>query len=352
MVTPTGAFYGTSASGGSNNCGTVFSLTPKGTFTILHDFLCSDGSSPNGNMIRANNGNFYGTTYGGGLNNLGTIFEISKSGTFSTLYNFSGKDGQNPWAGLVQAANGDFYGAASGGGLYGSGTVFKVTPAGVLTTLHDFEGPDGATPVGTLIQGSNGQMFGTTQGGGASNAGSVFEVTLQGFVTTLHSFVFNTAAGYWPSCPVIQATNADLYGSVTGDYGSGAMFEIGPGEAFTSIQYAESGPLVQATDGLVYGGVGGGGTGNQGTIFSMSLGLGPFVKTLPAAAAVGSTISILGTNLTGATGVTFNGIPAEFRVISGSSISAIVPSGASSGSVHVFTPQQALASNLSFQVLP
>ena len=53
-----------------------------------------------------------------------------------------------------------------------------------------------------------------------------------------------------------------------------------------------------------------------GTIFSLSVGFGPFVKTNPEAGKVGATVGILGTDLTGATGVKFNGTETAFRVVS------------------------------------
>jgi uncharacterized protein (TIGR03437 family) len=82
------------------------------------------------------------------------------------------------------------------------------------------------------------------------------------------------------------------------------------------------------------------------------MGLGPFVKTQPTSGAVGAVVNILGTNLTGATSVTFDGTPAAFEVVSSSLITATVPSGASSGTVQVATPGGTLSSNLAFQVLP
>ena len=51
----------------------------------------------------------------------------------------------------------------------------------------------------------------------------------------------------------------------------------------------------------------GGGAGNYGTVFSLSVGLGPFVETQTTSGKVGKAVKILGTNLTGATSVTFNG---------------------------------------------
>jgi hypothetical protein len=87
-------------------------------------------------------------------------------------------------------------------------------------------------------------------------------------------------------------------------------------------------------------------------VFKVSLGLAPFVKTVPAVAAAGTIVSILGTNLTGATGVTFNGAAAAFEVLAPSVIRATVPSGTTSGTVQVVTPIGTLLSNVAFQVLP
>jgi NADPH-dependent curcumin reductase CurA len=44
------------------------------------------------------------------------------------------------------------------------------------------------------------------------------------------------------------------------------------------------------------------------------MGLGPFVKFLPASGRVGSEVGILGNSLKGATSVTFNGTAAKFTV--------------------------------------
>jgi uncharacterized protein (TIGR03437 family) len=82
----------------------------------------------------------------------------------------------------------------------------------------------------------------------------------------------------------------------------------------------------------------------------MNVGLGPFITTLPTSDAVGKTIKILGTNLTSATGVTFDGTPATFTIVSSSEISATVPAGAKTGKVQVVTPDGTLTSNVSFRV--
>jgi uncharacterized protein (TIGR03437 family) len=80
------------------------------------------------------------------------------------------------------------------------------------------------------------------------------------------------------------------------------------------------------------------------------MGLAPFVQTLPTIGAVGASVRILGTNLTGATSVTFNGVSATFTVVSPSFIKANVPAGATSGHVRVATPSGTLTSNTTFHV--
>jgi uncharacterized repeat protein (TIGR03803 family) len=383
-------FYGTTGLGGANNDGTIFKITPEGQLTTLHVFNGTDGSAP-GSLIQASNGNFYGGTGAGGNTEAcptgpgcGTIFEITAAGEFTTLHTFDGSDGAG--AAVIQGNDGNFYGVTGGGGLDecppypGCGTVFKMTPAGNLTTLYTFHGTDGWMPGAALVQATNGNFYGTTMWGGATNNGTIFEIAPQGELTTLYSFNFTD--GGFPTGPLIQATDGNLYGTTTagGLYGwsttwpeasgDGTIFQITlEGALTTRYNFPQaSGPepwpdgvqpwggLVQATDGNFYGttNIGGTGpncgTGGCGTVFSLSVGLDPFVKTEPTSGEVGATIIILGTDLTGATSVTFNGKAAEFTVVSSTEIKAAVPAAASSGKVQVATPHGTLSSSVPFRV--
>src|ERR1035441_5969913 len=47
------------------------------TLTTLHSFNGSDGGYPYAGLVRGSDGNFYGTTQSGGANNYGTVFQIS-----------------------------------------------------------------------------------------------------------------------------------------------------------------------------------------------------------------------------------------------------------------------------------
>jgi uncharacterized protein (TIGR03437 family) len=75
------------------------------------------------------------------------------------------------------------------------------------------------------------------------------------------------------------------------------------------------------------------------------------VETLPTFAKAGQKVDILGTDLIGATSVTFNGVPAKFTIVSPTQIHATVPAGAPSGTVQVTTPNGTLSSNVPFDVL-
>ena len=87
-----------------------------------------------------------------------------------------------------------------------------------------------------------------------------------------------------------------------------------------------------------------------GTVFKLSVGLKRFVETQPTSGIVGTTVNILGTNLTGATSVSFNGMAAPFEVASSSEITTTVPTGATTGMIKVVTPTGTLSSNVPFRV--
>jgi uncharacterized repeat protein (TIGR03803 family) len=361
-----GIFYGTTSVGGANGDGTVFSITPGGTLTTLHSFdINTDGAYIVAGLVQGTNGNFYGVAGEGGLApiNKGTVFSITPGGTLTTLHGFDITDGYDPYAALVQATNGTFYGTTTEGGANSDGTVFSITPGGTFATLHSFDGTDGAYPNAALVQATNGTFYGTTVQGGAIGYGTVFSMTSGGTLTTLHSF--DSTDGAYAFATLVQATNGNFYGTTqmggTADCSlgqpCGTVFSTTAGGTLTTLHSFDStdgnGPqaaLVQATNGTFYGVTYNGGASNFGTIFSLAVGLHPFVETLPASGLVGAHVKILGTNLTGATSVTFNGIAATFTVVSKSEITTIVPAGATTGFVTVVTPSRALKSNKQFRV--
>ncbi len=350
-----GKLYGTTGAGGAYDAGTVFAITPAGLLTTLYSFNVTDGADPMCRLIAAANGSFYGTTDGGGRFDDGTIFALSPSGTLTTLHNFDNADGAGPNA-LLQANDGSLYGTTQWGGTDAVGTIFRLTATGTLQTLHSFEITDGAFPVG-LIQALDGNFYGTTSSGGGA-FGIIFKITSGGTFTTLHRF--NSTEGAAPRAGLVQGTDGNFYGTTSrgGDNDAGTIFRITPGGAFTLLHSFTGGAdgatpwaaLMEATDGDFYGTTFGGGTANRGVLFSLSVGLQAFVKTLPHSGRVGEAIQILGSDLTGATSVMFNGAEAAFTIVSATQISAIVPAEATTGYIDVITPGGTLLSGGPFVV--
>jgi len=375
--------------GGANNAGAILEIGSHDTLTTLYSFCsqiaCEDGSSPYA-LVQGANGNLYGASRSGGTCCGVTIFKITPNGTFTTLYISCVEAGCPTGAsGLVQAASGDLYGTTPGGGSQlcpgGCGTVFKIPPGGTFTTIYDFctqnDCPAGTPyPVGALVQATNGYLFGTTNSGGAYGEGSVYKITPNGTLTTLYSFCSQPSCidGGKPTAGLVQATDGNLYGTTTwgGLYESasgGTIFRITPEGTLTTIYnfcqggcadgyYPQAG-LIQGTDGnlygtTLYGGTTGAGSGEfgWGTVFKLSIGVGPFVETRPAIGTVGEVVAIVGYGLKGATSVTFNGIPATILYDAPTVIYAKVPTGATTGKVQVVTPEGTLASNVAFGVAP
>ena len=167
--------------------------TPNGsggwTEKVLHNFgHGEDGNSPQGlSLIFDGAGNLYGTTNTGGMNNAGTVFEMSPNGSGGwfekTLHFFgNGNDGMGPTSSLIFDANGNLYGTTLEGGTNGAGVVFEMMPNGsggwTEIVLHNFgTGDDGAFPQAGVILDGAGNLYGTTGAGGIQSDGTVFEVT-------------------------------------------------------------------------------------------------------------------------------------------------------------------------------
>jgi len=300
-----GNLYATTSYGGAGGFGTVFKITPSGTLRTLHSFHGTNGAKPYAGMVQAADGNLYATTSYGGAKGYGTVFRITPSGTLLTLHSFCSKtrctDGAYPYAGLVQATDGNFYGTTTAGGATNHGTVFKITPSGTLTTLHSFAGfpTDGSLPYAGMVQAADGNFYGTTVVGGAHNRGTVFKITPSGTLRTLHSF--DGTDGQEPYAGMVQATDGNFYGTTyeggsnACSFGCGTVFKITPSGTLRTLHSFDGtdgqeiyAGLVQDTNGNFYGTTRLGGAHSYGTVFSLSVGLGPFVETQPTSGKVGA----------------------------------------------------------------
>jgi uncharacterized repeat protein (TIGR03803 family) len=375
LLAKNGNFYGTTGQGGLYGGGTVFEITPAGKMTVIHNFCsrhgCTDGVNPAAPLIQAKDGNFYGTT-DGNENLDGNIFKITPAGKLTTLY--YGLPGGWAESGLVQATDGNFYGTTAGRSGYSDGDIFKITPSRKMTILYNFcqqsNCTDGAFPYGSLVQGPDGDLYGTASGGGAYGFGEVYKIPLAGGKpTVLHSFDYETVGnlGADPTAGLVLATDGNFYGttSLGGKgcvSGCGTIFKMTPAGKMTTL-HQFSGPdgtnpqaLFQDTSGTFFGVTSSGGNttcpGGCGTIYSLSVGIKPFVSLLPNYGNDGATIDILGQGFSGATGVSFDGVAAKYDNVADTYMTAVVPTGALTGTVTVSTFTATYKSSQIFLVTP
>jgi uncharacterized repeat protein (TIGR03803 family) len=324
------AFMGSDADQG---CGTVFKLSPGGTYTVLHIFTPypdgDDGGFPNG-LVRDWAGNLYGTARRGGSistsycesqDGCGVVFKLSPGGTETVLYTFTGGvDGASP-GGLIRDAAGNLYGIASFGGVESSactyysrnttcGVVFELIrcdsePSGYeFKVLHSFTGAaGGGIPMGGLLRDAAGNLYGTTLSGGGVNrvcigdigetCGVVFRLSATGIYTVLHRFTGGADGGN-PVAGLLRDGAGNLYG--TTEFGGGACFsnaltcgvvfelircdsepsgyEFKVLHTFTGADGASpSAGLIQDPAGNLYGTAGAGGSGfpeHAGVVFRLA----------------------------------------------------------------------------------
>lgn len=277
-----GLFYGTTATGGANGLGTIFSATTGGAITTAVSFNGTNGAQPLAGLIQGIDGNFYGTASSGGAYGKGTAFLAAPDGGLTNLFSFDGTNGARPIAPLMLGMDGNFYGTTSAGGLFDLGTIFRITPDGAVTLLFSFAGTNGSQPAGALVQVADGTLYGTAPAGGAFGYGTVFSFSPAGVFTNIYSFT-GGRDGAGPQAGLTRASDGNFYGTTaTGGtnaagQGAGTVFVINPGfffsrHAFIGTDGANpSCSLVQGMNGVLYGTTAAGGSQNKGTIFSVKL---------------------------------------------------------------------------------
>ncbi|MFZ0362569.1 MAG: choice-of-anchor tandem repeat GloVer-containing protein [Candidatus Cybelea sp.] len=297
-----GAIYGTTHSGGigggecysGNGCGTIFSVSPSGSETVLHSFGGSgDGVFPAGGLVDGG-GTFYGTTLYGGKYGDGIVFSSGPTGNESVVYSFAGPsaDGAFPTADLTYK-DGMIYGTTelggSGCGTYGCGTVFSIDAAsGKEVVIYSFSGgPDGAYPVSDLVD-VKGTLYGVTAGFAqkhcSKTCGNVFAVTTAGKERVVYSFK-GAKDGAEPFGDLLYYYG-NFYGTTNVGGGSGCPLKttVGCGTVFKLTASGKETVLhrFNLTDGFmpqtnlieyggaIYGTTSFGGADGNGTVFAIT----------------------------------------------------------------------------------
>jgi len=249
---PDGSLYGTTATGGCGNGGTVFNLKPSAsackaalcpwTETVLYCFQQSDTYPGYGDLIFDQAGNIYGTTIGGGDLGRGTVFMLTPSNgawTETILHIFGhGSDGRFPYGGVIFDNAGNLYGTTQYGGDLGCysgsgcGIVFQLAPSGtgwIENVLHVFA--DYAFPTAGLFSDQSGNYYGATIAGGQYNGGIVFDLVSSGGNWTFNTIDnFDLTPFQGPRATLTMDAAGNLYGTTYGggDLGRGSVFKLAP----------------------------------------------------------------------------------------------------------------------------
>ena len=221
----------------------------------------------------------------------------------------------------------------------------------VGATLVEFGGVDQTSltwsPEGTQITAAvptgavDGKIAVTTPDGTATSASS-FDVTPPPPGPTITSF--SPTSGPVGTSVVIRGTNLTGATEVTFNGTAATSFTVNSATQITAVvpTGATTGPIGVTTPG---------GTAASPSNFTVLSTAPTITSFVPISGPVGTTVVITGTNLTGATGVTFRRTAAtSFEVNSATQITAVVPVGATSGTISVTTPNGTAASATSFTV--
>ncbi|HNP23821.1 MAG TPA: T9SS type A sorting domain-containing protein [Panacibacter sp.] len=257
-----GLLYGTTAAGGNNQAGVLFSFNPASNrFNKLSDFNPVSGIhpiTPVGSLLQGTDGLLYGLTYNGGYNtnDRGVLYSFNRSNKAMQYWEFGANPAaQKPRGSLIQTGI-YLYGTTFNGGKCDSGTVFRFN----LTT-HTFQNNlefcgnqenFGSFPQGKLVEipttVSSSDFYGLTSAGGTFGKGNIFRFNSLVFGKSYPVNFNGLEKGSNPDGSLINTSNGRLYGTTLygGKYDKGTVFYYDPSTAeFKKIHTFSSG----STDG-------------------------------------------------------------------------------------------------------
>jgi uncharacterized repeat protein (TIGR03803 family) len=327
-----GFFYSTTQTGGPGTRGTVYKVRPDGTgFMVLHAFGTTpgDGSDCDTGLTLGSDGKLYGVSSGGGEpTGAGAVFKLNQDGTgFTVLHEFMGTDGYEPDGRPLELADGSLYGStelSNGGGgvIYkinkdGSGfQILRIMPDGVpgslnselvpgsdgalYTTgfsalfklrsdgtdvqfLHQFvRGPEDGVFARGVIFGPDAALYGVAQLGGVNDAGIVYRIRPDGSeYSVLHHFRHMSVTAATPRASLIKTDSGLFFGTAQagGSNNVGAIFCLRPNGSESRVLFSFGvganaarvpNRLCAAADGFLYGTTVQGGLSNAGVIYRIS----------------------------------------------------------------------------------
>lgn len=290
LLASDGNWYGTTSIGGTYKKGTVFRVTPDGSFSVVHafDMQGSPTSDRISGLSEGPDHALYGSIRPSKIQRGGVIFRVTMAGEFTALHEFGGfetRDPRGPMGPPVAGPDGNFYGVTHDGGEHGLGAAYRMTPEGEVTTIHSFDADVAYGPNSPAVMSADGHVYGTTTYGPGFGYGAVYRMDLDGGnFTVVHGWPTTRKEGVFPTT-VLLAPGGVIYGStiglVSGPNGNydGLVFKIDADGAFSIVQGFRSegragtqpvGNLALDADGALYGATFGGGPNGAGAVYRIA----------------------------------------------------------------------------------
>ncbi len=359
--------FGVTADGGSSGDGTLFSMNLDGSnYQVLHTFTggATDGANASGGLTLVGS-TLFGTTAHGGADNDGTVFSINTDGSdYQVLHTFTGvgADGIDPYSGLTLVGSTLMGTTVAGGSNYG-GTVFSIdTDGSDFQTVYSFAVGESSAwypQSGLTVVGST--LFGTSYFGGSNDTGTLYSMNINGSgFQIVHSFLGNTMDGELPTSGLTVVGSTLIGTTEFADSGvgvDGTIFSINTDGSDYQLLHVFTGndsdgeePFASPTlvGSTLFGTTVVGGSNGQGTLYSMNPDgsdyqvLYSFPSGGTAAEQPDSALTLVGSTLFGASGSGGSaGFGAVFSV-SGATPSFIVTPSNSSADYAVGGPAVAV----------
>jgi len=293
-----GNLYGLTSAGGNNGAGVLFQYNPVAdVYTKKIDFNFTNGQSPSGTLIQANDGMLYGQTKVGGTNNYGVLFQYNiNTNSLIVKVDFTGGiNGNNPFGSLIQASDNMLYGLTEFGGTDGTGILFQYNlSSNTFTKKSDFSVINGRSPKGRLIQASDGNLYGLTKQGGTSDNGVLFQYNIINDIFLPKINFSNQINGSSPQGSLMQASNGNLYGMTNssninsiGNDGTIFQYNIGSNVLVNKLVFGigtgGAGPttsLLKLSDGKLLGVTEVNGINNEGVLFEYNPSINSYTKKI------------------------------------------------------------------------
>jgi hypothetical protein len=254
--------------------------------------------------------------------------------------------------------------APAGTGISSSNFVVTAPPS--ITSFTPTSGPAGTsvTITGSNFTGTTGVSFAGVAASFTLNSDTKITATVpagaqSGVIQVTNSAGTGTSSSNFvvtvpPTITSFTPTSGPVGTSVTitgsGFTGASAVTFAGAAASFTvnsSTQITATVPTGATTGPIQVKSSGGTGSSSSNFVVTVPPSITSFT---PKSGPVGTVVTLRGSGFTGTTSVTFNGVSAAFNFIKDSRLTAVVPSGATTGPIRVTNPGGTATSSTNFVV--